>query len=339
MIASARPIPAFLTEGAGADRGLICGYRIIQGQFPQEIAVERLVESLSRGGITWLHFNLSETRARRWLLDSEFLPLTLREILNDHDANRRIEWTDDGLLLVLNDFTFEDVADPSDVAPLWSFARGDLLITARMHPLKSADDLRLSMRDRSSAASGFELVTQLLQLRTRHLRRRVEKMVDLLDDIEDEILAGNVHEQREQLGRTRRVCARWRRSFAPERSDLGKFLQREQAQFSPGDATALHEESESLRFTLEEIAEIYERAKLLQEELAARLAETTSRNLYVLSILTAVLLPMTLVTGIFGMNVAGMPGLHDAAAFWRVMFLVVASGVVTLVGFIWRRFL
>ena len=55
-----------------------------------------------------------------------------------------------------------------------------------------------------------------------------------------------------------------------------------------------------------------ERAKLLQEELAARLAENTGRNLYVLSILTAVLLPMTLVTGIFGMNVADLPGFPRA---------------------------
>ena len=64
------------------------------------------------------------------------------------------------------------------------------------------------------------------------------------------------------------------------------------------------------------IAELYERAKLLQEELASRLAENTGRNLYVLSILTAVLLPMTLVTGIFGMNVAGLPGLSSQTSFW-----------------------
>ncbi len=40
------------------------------------------------------------------------------------------------------------------------------------------------------------------------------------------------------------------------------------------------------------------------------------RNLYFLSILTAIFLPMTLVTGIFGMNVAGLPGLSGGASFW-----------------------
>jgi zinc transporter len=90
---------------------------------------------------------------------------------------------------------------------------------------------------------------------------------------------------------------------------------------------------------IEEIAELYERAKLLQEELAARLAENTGHNLYVLSILTAVFLPMTLVTGIFGMNVADLPGLHAGGSFWWVMILILAAGGVTLAALFWRRLL
>ena len=39
---------------------------------------------------------------------------------------------------------------------------------------------------------------------------------------------------------------------------------------------------------------------------------------------------MTLITGIFGMNVGGLPGLTSAGAFWRVMLLIVAAGVMTL---------
>ena len=93
---------------------------------------------------------------------------------------------------------------------------------------------------------------------------------------------------------------------------------------------------EGLAFAIEEIAELYERAKLLQEELASRLAENTGRNLYVLSLLTAVLLPMTLVTGFYGMNVAHLPG---ATSFGLVTLLILASGGVTLAVLFWRRLL
>jgi len=60
------------------------------------------------------HFNLSDARARRWLLDAAFLPAALREVLQEHDENRRVESTDGGLLLVISDFTYEDDSDPSE---------------------------------------------------------------------------------------------------------------------------------------------------------------------------------------------------------------------------------
>jgi zinc transporter len=263
----------------------------------------------------------------------------LREVLQEHDGNRRVEFVDRGLLLVISDFTYEESAEPGEMVPLWCFADSRMLLTARLHPVKSADDLRLHMRRGASASSGIELLGQLLDIRTARVKRLANDMTAHLDDIEDEILAGNIKQQRAQLGRTRRLCARLRRELAPERSDMSKFLHRPAEELAAADQEVLQASNDALGFALEEIAELYERAKLLQEELASRVAENTGRNLYVLSILTAVLLPMTLVTGVFGMNVAGLPGLHGAHSFWWVMLLIIASGAVTLALLFWRKLL
>jgi zinc transporter len=337
-----QPIPIFLTETSGADGGLICGYQILDDGTVRTIAAENMVDALSQDEfVTWLHFNLTDARARRWLLDAGLLPQALREVLHDHDDNRRIEGADDdGLLVVMSDFTFDVDADPSEVGPLWCFLNRHLLITARQRALRSVDELRLQLRGGSTdARSGAELLASLLDMRSARLKRLANEMIEHMDNIEDEILAGDIREQRAQLGRTRRLCARLRRQFVPERADLRKFLQRPTSTLDESDRDALQSSAETLGFAIEEIAELYERAKLLQEELAARLAENTGRNLYVLSILTAVLLPMTLVTGIFGMNVPDLPGLHSEGGFWRIMLLIVASGGVTLAAFFWRKLL
>jgi zinc transporter len=71
--------------------------------------------------------------------------------------------------------------------------------------------------------------------------------------------------------------------------------------------------------------------------LASRQSELTNRNLYFLSIATAIFLPMTLVTGIFGMNVAGLPGLKTSAAFWLVMLALAATGLTSLIILRLRR--
>lgn len=337
-------MPGVLSESLGADRGLICGFTLRPDSTPQEIPAEEIVAALSQvhgtpDAVAWLHFNLSDARARRWLLDATFLPESLRDLWREHDGHRRVEIADDGLLLVVNDFAYDDASDPSEVAPVWCFASSRLLVTARLHPIKSADELRLQMRSHFSATSGIDLATQLLDIRSSRVKRLANEMTAQLDDVEDRILAGNIEQQRELLGRNRRLCARLRREFAPERSDLNRFLHRPANVLDAADREALQSCTDTLAFALEEIAELYERAKLLQEELASRLAENTGRNLYVLSILTAVLLPMTLVSGIFGMNVGGLPGLHGDSAFWWVMLLIFASGAVTLAAFFWRRLL
>jgi zinc transporter len=332
-----QPMPLFLNETAGADRGLICGYQL-QAEGPaREVTADGIVQALAQSDqVTWLHFNLSDQRARRWLLDAPFVPDALRELLQEHDENRRVEWTDGGLLMVISDFTYEDESDPWEVTPIWCYAGRHLLLTGRVHALKSTDELRQRMRTGVSATSGIELVCQLLDVRTARIKLLANTMTRQLDDVEDEILAGNIKQQREQLGRARRLCARLRREFAPERSDLGRLLHRSAHPLSENDRGALESSVEGLAFAMEEIAELYERSKLLQEELASRLAENTGRNLYVLSLLTAVLLPMTLVTGVYGMNVAHLPG---AGSFPLVVLLILASGGVTLAVLFWRRLL
>lgn len=337
---SLQPIPTFLTETSGAEGGLICGYQLLDDGRVASIPVDGMVEALARQDrVTWLHFNLSDARARRWLLDAGLLPAALREVLHEHDDNRRIEAADDGLLLVMSDFTFDSEADPSEMGPLWCFVNPRLLITARMRPLRSVDELRLELRTGSTEArTGVELLARLLELRNTRLGGLADDMIEQLDQIEDEILAGNIKEQREHLGRTRRLCARLRRQFVPQRGDLNRFLHRPTTTLLATDSEALQESTDTLGFAIEEIAELYERAKLLQEELASRLAENTGRNLYVLSILTAVFLPMTLMTGIFGMNVADLPGLHSDS-FWHIMLLIAASGGVTLAALFWRKLL
>jgi zinc transporter len=339
-MSSAPPSPKLANGITETDWGLICGYQLVPGQKPTEIFVDGIEESLARrDAVTWLHLNLGDARTRRWIGEAAFLPDHLRELLNEHNDDRRIEAADDGLLVVMSDFAFEDESDPWEVATLWCFARPRMLISARIHPVRSADALRLELRGGFTTGSGTGLLAQLLELRTGRLRRLSSGMTVQLDTIEDEILAGNIKQQREQLGRMRRLCARLRRQFVPEKSDMSKFLRRSPAFLDQEDRDPLVSADEGLGYAVEEIAEHYERAKLLQEELASRLAENTGRNLYVLSILTAVLLPMTLVTGIFGMNVAGLPGLHSHAAFWQVMLLIFASGGATLAALFWRRLL
>ena len=74
-----------------------------------------------------------------------------------------------------------------------------------------------------------------------------------------------------------------------------------------------------------DIFALQERARLLHEEIDSKLSSETNRHLYILSLMTAFLLPPTLVTGFFGMNTANLPFTQGSGGSEYAMALIVAS--------------
>ncbi|MFO1035511.1 MAG: CorA family divalent cation transporter [Geminicoccaceae bacterium] len=154
-----------------------------------------------------------------------------------------------------------------------------------------------------------------------------------------EVLAGRVALARERLGQTRRRAARLRRQVAVRRRAADRFRSRLPTWLTETDRFELLDVLDRFETLADELEAIEQRETGLQAEIAAQLSEDTNRNLFVLSVVTVVLLPMTLITGIFGMNVAGLPGLEDPDSFWWVMWGMVAAGLLCFAAlYRWMRF-
>ena len=87
--------------------------------------------------------------------------------------------------------------------------------------------------------------------------------------------------------------------------------------------------AQRLEFIYQEVHTSQDRARLLQDEVSSFLANETNRQLYILSLLTALFLPATLVTGLFGMNVKGIPFAEEDAGFWTALLLTGAAASLT----------
>jgi zinc transporter len=318
---------------AHAESGLICAYGFpVAGRARQVRAGEIPVALARPDEVLWLHFNASDAAARRWLAQLGVFPPHAMRAIADRDARCRMEADQDGVLVVLNDLTFEDDTDPDEVATLWAYATQERLVTARAHPLKSVDRLRTAVRDGAVEHSGFALLGRLLELQLEALDRLIDSAAVELDHFEDRILVGRIGEQRARLGRVRRLLAHLQRHFSPQRLAMSRGLQRLAPRLAPADADRLRAAGETLATLTDAAAALHERAKLLQEELGSRIAEETNRNLYVLTIFSAVVMPMNLVAGIFGMNVAGLPGTERPEAFLWTIALIFVSGLATMLA-------
>jgi len=67
------------------------------------------------------------------------------------------------------------------------------------------------------------------------------------------------------------------------------------------------EEGDRITRYLEDLDLVRERAMVAQEEILGRMAQQQNARMYVLSIVAAIFLPLSFLTGLFGMNVAGLP--------------------------------
>jgi zinc transporter len=156
--------------------------------------------------------------------------------------------------------------------------------------------------------------------------------------MEDYVLKYRGPKEGGELGRVRRLLARLRRQVAAQRQALAHVAHHPPRWCSEQDIARLRRATERIEGVAQDLEATQERSRLVQEEISNSLSQATSRNLYVLSILTAIFLPITLITGIFGMNVGGLPWLEQSAGFGWVVFLMILTALATLGVLHWRRF-
>jgi Mg2+ and Co2+ transporter CorA len=90
------------------------------------------------------------------------------------------------------------------------------------------------------------------------------------------------------------------------------------------DPTSIMQQLEMLE---SDLATVQDRARLLQDEINLKIASQTNRQLFILSVLTALFVPATLVTGLFGMNVEGMPFADSVNGFWWALLVTLISSL------------
>ena len=328
-----------MLEQANAS-GLVCGYRVDAAGRMEELGWDDMDAALSaEENVVWLHFNQADPRARDWIQTSKHLPASGKALLLGSDTHMRIEVCDNGLAGVVGDLhhEFTDRVDRLDVLRLYLDNR--CLISARREPLAAIDKLRRSIGDGLKVERPITIITQFLHHVTDTLGDLLRELTDDVDDLEDQLLAGQISDRVPELARIRRIAVRLRRHMVPQQHALVSLLSRMPAWIEENGAADLRNAIERLAALGHDLDLVQERARLLGDQLSGRLMEATNRNLYILSIVTTIFLPMTLVTGIFGMNLGGLPAQQDPMGFWYGMIAMVALGIVTLVLLRRRRML
>jgi len=322
-----------LNEGAATDAraetlpGLVAAFRFAADGSAQELTVDKPIENEVDGWL-WLHFNLTDARACRFLRADPTFPTAARDLLIASDEHQQLNASSDCLYGVLPDLVCELDSITEEIGFLHFAMTERLIVSGRRRALSAVQVMRSALRNGLKVATPTALLETIISSMIDSMDRFSDDIAGKLDRIEERILADDMSEGRQMLGRIRRTTVRLHRQLVILRSLIQRLELDLCQKLSLRIATA------RLRQRLDwldtEIVSLRDRAHLLQEEVTVKTAEQTNRNLHVLAVVTTLFMPASLIAGILGMNVGGLPFVQSADGFLWAMGILVASSVVVL---------
>lgn len=277
-------------------------------------------------GWHWLHFSLTDSRACALLESLPGLPAPAAKLLRVTDEIQQVHTGGSITFGMIADLQ-RGITETTGQFGLLHFLLTDrLLITGRRCTLAAAGATRQLLQGGLKIKTVEALLETIIQQAVNDVELFVDQVARDVDRIEDAVIAGSVGDVRRRLGECRRTTVSLHRHISEMRM-LFQRLDRtgKQSSIPP----LLREAAAGLSRQCEqidgEIVAVAERTRLLQEEIAAMLAEETNKHLRVLSILTILFLPPTFIAGLFGMNLRGMMFAESEIGFWAGVALAVAS--------------
>lgn len=304
---------AFFKLADGAPPGLVFAFRVQADGRAEEVAASGAVELPPPAGTwLWLHFNLADKRASQWLGGLAAVPAQARSLLLAPQDHQQLYAVRDCIYGVFSDLvrSFEGAEEQTSYV---SFAMTEqVVVSGRRQPLQAVEAVRAALASGRRLATPAALVEAIVDQAISGIDGLLEQLAKNLDKVEDQLLIESVSDERRGVGRVRRTGVRLHRQIASLRVLLRRFdISDEEIVINPPIALNTDRLAQRLDALDQEVVALEARARLLQDEVSARLSEESARNLNALSVLTAVFLPATLVTGIFGMNTTGLPFSHS----------------------------
>lgn len=278
---------------------------------------------------TWVQFNWTNPTDRAWLEDQAGVDELVADSLLAEDTRPRVVEHDNGLLLILRGVNLNTDRRPEDTISLRLWYDGDRLLGCSRDPLRTVEELMHTLEAGTGPTSLPDLLIALIDGLGERTEELIESIEEAIDDLEAALLDGANRELRTRVAQTRRTIIVIRRYLAPQRDALARLSTLTHPLLDALMRGHVREQADALTRLVEDLDMARERGAMIHEQLLSQQSEQLNTRMYLLSIVTAIFLPLGFITGLFGINVGGMPWVSSNMGFWWVIFLIgiLASGL------------
>jgi magnesium transporter len=294
---------------------------------------------LEAAGLTWVNLDRPDAESAGSLAERfGWHPLDVEDVLSKRQRPKIDEYPDDGYLFAVLHFpVYDKTIQRLNAAELDLFLGSNYLVTmpnvellpvGRLFRRCQEDE---AFREQMFAKGSGRLLYEVLDDLFDYCFPILDKIGHKLDSIEDDMFEGRAEDVVRDISNVKQEIISYRKIIKPERSTL-RLLERRVEQFLPEELDLYFDDivdaSERVWDLLDNYKEVVEALESTNESVISHRQNDVLR---LLTLISVTMLPLTLITGIFGMNVL-YPGEGTHAAFW-VLVAALAVVLVSMVAF------
>ncbi|SDE19502.1 MULTISPECIES: zinc transporter ZntB [Kordiimonas] len=267
----------------------------------------------------WLHVNVADDGAAEQLAKAApYMDSAMIEALCAADTRPHVEDFGKEYLIILRGMNMNPEAEPDDMVSLRIWSDGKHVISAERRPVMAVRKLIDKLKASDKPVTASEVVVSLAVEIIGNMAGPIGKLLDDIDELEIAALEGKPGDLRSHLNSLRETVLFIRRYLVPMKQAISQLQGLAQDWLGDKATRRLRHAGDHLARHIEDLDAAREQLQFQHEEMLAAISDKLNRNMYTLSIVAAIFLPLGFLTGLLGINVGGMPGADDATAFWWV---------------------
>lgn len=302
---------------------------------PRRGGEELLAEPPTDGTLTWIDIEGHTPEAERFLEGQGFHPLAVEDTFTSQHQPK-VEDYGTYLFVIVRGIDFNSRDSGLETIKIAAFLSSGRLITCHRKPLRSVDSIHKRICDGGFVPGGSRNTGHLFYQICDELMDRYFPLVDEIDErleqLEEEIFDRPKPGQLVTLLDLRRRLSTLRRVMLPHRQVFNHLATPGASDYiDPQDALYFRDVMENVFRLGDAIDQQRDLVVSTKDTYLSAVGQRTNDIMKVLTLMSVILLPMSVLTGLYGMNFARMPGTDNPLGFWAVVMAMV--GVAT--GLVW----
>ncbi len=286
-----------------------------------------------KNGFVWLHFDRNHPDTETFMNDDEETDIAATRTLLADDSRPRTILDNENILLNLRGVNLSEGSKPEDMVGIRFYVQADRVLSIEKRHLKATSHMAKYVKSLKSALTPGGFIAAYSQAIIEHMGPTVTDLNEEVDALEENIDEVHAAQSRGVLAELRRQAILLRRYIAPQRDALNTLSQQNLNYVTADDRLRIRDSADQTTRITEELEAIRERCAIVKDQLTDMRAEEMNRNMMILSVVAAIFLPLGLISGMFGINVGGMPWTDNIHGFWIVTASIIIIAILQLIVF------